>query len=64
MTRYIVELEADCWLANGKGDPPRTLLIGRARQYAVEWAALRAIKLARRYRPFVNARVVKVAAWA
>ena len=54
-TKWTVELEPGVWLANGQGDPPRTLQPDSARQFATETAARRALQAARKFRPFVNA---------
>lgn len=54
---YVVELECEVWIAQGTGDPPRTL----ARKYAKKFTSPRlcriALSHARGYRPFVDAKI-------
>jgi len=57
MEEIIVELEGGVWLANWEGDPARTLKADSAKKFKTEKAAKQAIKKARKYRPFENARV-------
>ena len=59
-TKWTVELEPGVWLANGQGDPPRTLRPGSARQFATEADARRALQAARKFRPFSCAVVWEV----
>lgn len=56
-TYYIVRLEDCCWLADGDGDPPRTIVMGNAKKYLTWEAATYALAGARHYRPFTQARV-------
>lgn len=51
----VIQLEPGVWLADCLGDPPRTLVRENARRFICDAAALRALNLARRYHPFVNA---------
>lgn len=55
--QYVVELEEGCWLAEGEGDPCRTLVRGTAWVFRSLAAAKVALKMARRYRPFANAQI-------
>lgn len=55
---FIVELEPKVWLADGIGDPCRTLRREFARQFSAETLALQAISRARQYRPFSEAKVL------
>lgn len=57
-TQYIVELEECVYLTSGQGDPSRTVLLEHAHLYASENEANRALHEARKYRPFMNARVI------
>lgn len=57
---YIVELERGVWLADGEGDPPRTLVKENAKPFKTARAALTAIDRARTYRPFPQASANKV----
>lgn len=54
----IVELEPGVWLAAWRGDPGRTLVKATAKVFRSASAAERAIRAARVYRPFPNARTV------
>ena len=56
-TSYIVELEGGVWLAEGHGDPPRTLVKSSAKQFNSWSEANRALREARFHRPFTGARV-------
>ena len=56
----VVELEPGVWLAPWKGDPGRTLDVATAKVFKTGASARRALEQARRYRPFKNARVVRV----
>jgi hypothetical protein len=51
---FIVELEPKVWLAEGIGDPCRTLRREFARQFSSELLAAQAITRARQYRPSQN----------
>ena len=57
---YIVRLDAGVWLAEGTGDPSRTTLEPNAKRFAKFTEAKAALKLARVFRPFVNARIIEV----
>jgi hypothetical protein len=59
---YIVKLEEGVWLADGIGDPPRTLVEANAKQFFKFTQAKTALILARRNRPLENARIVEVKA--
>ena len=50
-----VLLEKGVWLADGHGDPPRTLVEDYAKEFESQGEALEALKDARKYRPFKNA---------
>ena len=54
----IVELEQGVWLADGDGDPPRTLVRENARQFASVSLATRALRDVRRIRHFPLARIL------
>jgi hypothetical protein len=58
--KYIVELQPGCWIAPWQGDPGRTLVERSARRYVSVESAQRALKKARFYSPFVNAKLVEV----
>ena len=57
---WIVLLESGCWLAEGKGDPPRTLVRANAKRFATYQTAERALFGAQRMRPFRNAAIKNV----
>ena len=58
---YIVELYNGCYLAtHSGGDPSRTALRYSAKEYKTKRGANIALGLARRFRPFKNARVLEV----
>ncbi len=48
--KYLVRIDAptDCWLANGEGDPPRTLVKESARKFKTQVSAQMAIVAAKR----------------
>lgn len=54
---WIVELEKGVWIAPISGDPGRTLVEENATKFVSEDLAQWALKGARKYRPFANARV-------
>lgn len=58
--RYIVELQAECWLATWTGDPGRTCVESSAQRYSTREKAWKALKAAQKLRPFVDARIVEV----
>ncbi len=50
-----VQLEMGVWLADGDGDPPRTLIEDNAKEFNSEKEALVALTKAREYSLFKNA---------
>ena len=54
-----VLLEKGCWLTDGEGDPPRTLVEGNAKEFDGLKEAYDALKDARKYRPFLNAEITE-----
>ena len=54
---WIVELEPGVWLADGDGDPPRTLVRENAKRFGTYQKALLALDVARRWKPFENATI-------
>jgi hypothetical protein len=58
--RYIVELEPGVYLAPWLGDPPRTCVLVNSRWFLSKRSAAGAIVRARKYRPFLEARGLKV----
>jgi len=56
---YIVKLEDGVWLAGGDGDPCRTTKDTHAKKFEKFTQAKAALKAARVYRPFINARIVE-----
>ena len=59
----IVQLEPGVWLADGDGDPPRTLRKENAKEFNGTPDAAKALAEARRYQPFENARFYCGRAW-
>ncbi len=59
MKKYIVELEPGTWIAPWDGDPGRTLVHSSATRYKRRQDAKAAITRARKYRKFVNARIIE-----
>jgi hypothetical protein len=57
---YIVELQKGVWLAKWEGDPGRTLIKVSAKQFKRKGWAKRALKMARKYRPFVKGKVTQL----
>jgi predicted GIY-YIG superfamily endonuclease len=57
---YIVKLEEGVWLAEGTGDPSRTTVEANAQRFAKFTQAKSALKLARVFKFFENARIVEV----
>ena len=55
---FIVRLEDGVWLADGDGDPPRTLVRDNARVFDSVFEASWAIGMARAMRPFHDAEVM------
>lgn len=54
---FVVELEKGVWIAPWIGDPGRTLKIENAKQYKQLNHAIYGLKMARKYRPFLKAKV-------
>ena len=50
-----VQLETGVWLTDGDGDPARTLIEEKAREFDSKKEALAALAKAREYSPFKNA---------
>jgi len=59
--KWIVELENNVWIAPWDGDPGRTVKKENAEVFEDKLKASQAIAYARVFRPFKNAKVVKVA---
>jgi hypothetical protein len=59
MKWFTVEIEPGVWLADWKGDPGRTLNIAAAEQFKSMESAIQAVKRARKYRPFPDARIME-----
>jgi len=57
-TQFYVELEEGVYLTSGQGDPSRTVLLEHAHLYVSEYEANRVLHEARKYRPFMNAKVI------
>lgn len=53
----IVELEQNVWLAQGEGDPPRTIIKENAARFNSLKDACSALTEARRYKAFPNATI-------
>jgi hypothetical protein len=53
----VVELENGVWIAEGEGDPPRTIIPENARRFPNITEACKALIEARKYRPFPNATI-------
>jgi hypothetical protein len=58
--KWIVELEKNVWIAPWAGDPGRTVKKENAEVFEDKLKASQAITYARVFRPFKNAKVVKV----
>ena len=54
---WIIELEPGVWLAEGEGDPPRTLDFTKSRGFPSLRSAKAGLKRAREYRPFLFATI-------
>ena len=52
---FIVKLERGVYLADGEGDPARTLVKENAKLFSSMLEAVRALTAARKYRPFEKA---------
>ncbi len=50
-----VELESGVWIAEGEGDPARTVKEENAREFMTLKEACAALTLARKYKPFPTA---------
>lgn len=61
MPKWIVELEPGVYLADGDGDPPRTLAKTSALQFSSHPRACIARNKAREFRPFAQAKVMLAA---
>jgi len=57
MAEYIVKLEDGVWLADGDGDPPRTIVRHNANRFITLYAAGRALAKAQRIQPFRSAAI-------
>ena len=57
---YIVELEEGVWVAPWGGDPGRTKKKENAEIFGSKIQADYAIIHARAYRPFINAKIIKI----
>ena len=53
-----VLLEEGVWLAEGDGDPPRTLVEEHAQEFKTMKDAVKALTVARKFRPFKDAAIV------
>ena len=56
----IVQLEEGVYLADGEGDPPRTMIKENAKKFDSVYHALKAISDARKFRSFRNAKPVNL----
>jgi len=56
----VVELEGGVWIAPWEGDPGRCLDMAGAKRFYRWSVAERALRKARKYRPFLNARIYYV----
>lgn len=54
-----VLLETGVWLADGLGDPARTILEENAKEFKNQTEALKALSEARKYRDFPNAELAE-----
>lgn len=62
MSEYIVQLEQGCWIADWDGDPGRTIKIDNAERFSTVGDAAKALKAARKFRPFSFAIIVEPSA--
>lgn len=60
MSIWRVELEPDAWIAVWDGDPGRTLRADNAKLFVSRRAAEKALVAAKKYRPFVAARIQRM----
>lgn len=58
--KYIVELEKNVWIAHWEADPGRTIKIENAKKFDSKKSAQKARTEARKYRDFLNAKIVEV----
>lgn len=56
---YRVEIEEGVWLATWRGDPGRTLVRDSARLFGSRHGARVALGFARRFSPFLSAKIEK-----
>ena len=59
MSRWIVEIEPEVWLAQWRGDPGRTLQLASAKRFRTLEAATLALAKARKYRQFLGAKILE-----
>jgi hypothetical protein len=57
---WVVEIETGLWLATWVGDPGRTLLPQNARRYNSISSATMGLAMARRFRPFLDAKIYEL----
>ncbi len=57
---YIIELEDSVYLADGQGDPPRTLVKSNAKSFSSMGSAYQSLKKALTQRNFKNPRVIEL----
>jgi len=55
--KYVVCLDDGLWIADHDGDPPRTLIKWYAKRFKTRLQAGRALREARKYRPFRRAEI-------
>ena len=55
--RWVVELEDEVWLADYEGNPGRTIREENAKRFFLKSEAEKALKEARKFRPFRNAKI-------
>ena len=60
--KYIVKLEDGVWLATWDSDPGRTTVESAAKRFDTHYRAQLALRDARQFRPFADAKIVEVAA--
>lgn len=60
MSRYIVELSKETWVAEWKGMPPYTRLIEHAKKYRTKFWAKNMLRKIRKYRDCPNAIIIEV----
>ena len=57
---YIIKLQEGCWIADWEGDPGRTIIKENAKLFHGKRKAANALIRARYYRPFRDAKIVKI----